>query len=111
MAVARRKYLAGVLLLAAWLLDWVGMHLGASKPNLAALILAGLLLFGVWRGIRWCRILILYLAAGASAVVLCVAIPALFGAHGVVAGQLVGLTLFVVSGVLLASRPIAQLVA
>ena len=111
MTVARRKYLAGVLLLVAWLLDWIGMHVGASRPNLAALILAGLLLFGVWRGVRWCRTLILYLAAGASGVVLCVAFPALFGAHGVVAGEFVGLTLFVVSGLLLASRPIAQLVA
>lgn len=66
MSVARQKYLASVLLLVAWLLDWLGMHLGASNPNLAVLIVAGLLLFGVWRGVRWCRTLILYLAAGAS---------------------------------------------
>jgi hypothetical protein len=111
MATAGGRHLAGGLLLIAGLLDWLGMHAGAAKPNYAVLVVAGLLLFGVWRGIRWCRSLILYLAAGAGGVWLCVAIPALFGAHGVVAGQLFGLTLFVVSGVLLATRPVAQLVA
>jgi len=111
MAAADSRYVAGGLLLMAWFLDWVGMYVGAAKPNHAVLIVAALLLFGVWRGIRWCRSLILFLAAGTSGVGLCVAIPTLFGAHGVVAGQLVGLTLFVVSGVLLATRPVAQLVA
>lgn len=86
----------------------------ASEPRRAdpaVLIGAVLLLLGVWRGIRWCRTLMLYLAAGAGGVVLCVAVSALFGAHGVVVGQLAGLTLFVVSGMVLGTRPVAQLVA
>jgi hypothetical protein len=87
------------------------MYIGAAKPNRAVLIAAGLLLYGVWRGIGWCRSLMLSLAAVVGGVVLLTAITGLFGAHGVVASSLGGLTLFVASGVLLATKPVRQLVA
>jgi hypothetical protein len=111
MTAARGRHIAGALLVVAWLLDWVGMYLGAAKPNHAVLIVAGLLLFGVWRGVAWCRTLILWLARAVGALVLCTGITALFGAHGVVIGQLTGLTCFVMSGVLLATKPVRHLVA
>jgi hypothetical protein len=110
MTAVRGGYVAGALVLVAWLLDWVGMYIGAAKPNHAVLIVAGLLLFGVWRGVRWCRALILWLARAVGALVLCIGITALFGAHGVVISQLIGLTFFVVSGVLLAAKPVPHLV-
>ena len=111
MTVARGRYVAGGLLLMAWLLDWAGMYIGAAKPNHAVLIAAGLILCGVWRGIRWCRSLMLYLAAVVGGLVLYTVITGLFGAHGVVASSLVGLTFFVASGGVLATEPVGQLVA
>lgn len=98
------------LLVIAWCLGYCGEHIGSTNPNNASLAVAALLLFGVWRGVRWCRTLLVSLAIAAGAVVLGAGGAAIFGAQGIVVSTLAGLALCAASGAILLTPPIRRLV-